>query len=67
VIFHIKKSKITRIDYKDVKGKKPLTLPQKRKLKALINQEKYAIVNAWIKVFILKDTIKVRKITKKIN
>lgn len=37
VLFYVKQSKITKIVYKDVKGKKSLTLPQKRKVKALIN------------------------------
>ena len=53
--------------YQDVKGKKSLTLPQTKKLKALINQEKYKIVNAWIKVFVLGDVVKVQKINKKIK
>lgn len=67
ILFYIEKSKITNIEYEDIKGKKPLTLPQMRNLKALVNQEKDAIVNAWIKVFVLKDTIKTTKITTKIK
>ena len=67
VIFYTKKSKIVRIVYKEIKGKKPLTKPQMKNLKALVKQEKYQIVNAWIKFFILKDTVKLRKITQKIK
>ena len=67
VLIYVIKSKITKIVYQAVKGKKSLTLPQKRKLKVLVNDQKQEIVNAWIKFFILKDRIKVRRITKKIK
>lgn len=67
VSFYLKESEIVKITYTDVKGKKTLTLPQMRKLKALVNQKKHEIVNKWIKLIILKGTIKVRKITKKIK
>jgi len=67
VLIYLKNSKITRIAYQNVNGKKPLTLPQKRKLKTLVNEKKLEIVNAWIKFFILKDRVKVEKITKKIK
>ena len=67
VTFHIKNSKITRTVYQDIKGKKSLTKPQLKNLKNLVEQEKLQIVNAWIKFFILKDRIKLRKITKKIK
>ena len=67
VVFHIEKSKIKRIVYQDIKGKKTLTKPQLKNLKTLVSQEKMQIVNAWIKFFVLKDRIKLRKITKKIK
>lgn len=67
VNFYIKNSKITKIVYKPINGRKPLTLPQMKKLKALVNSEKYQIVNAWTKFFIYKDRIKVKKITSKIK
>lgn len=67
VVFYVKKSKITKIVYKEIKGKKPLTKPQLKNLKALVKQEKIQIVNAWINFFILKDVVKLKKITKKIK
>lgn len=67
VIFYFKNSKIIKIVYKEVHGKKFLTLPQMRNLKTLVKEKKYNISFAWIKFFVLKDTIQFKRITKRIK
>jgi hypothetical protein len=67
VSFHLRESEIAKVSFDDVKGKKPLTLSQMKKLKDLVKHEKQNIVNAWIKVIVLKDTVVLTKITKTIK
>jgi len=67
VFFHIVEKEITKIEYKNHEGKKSLTLPQMKNLKALVEQEKYSIINAWISFYILHTPVKSKKITAKIK
>jgi hypothetical protein len=67
VFFHIENKEIVKIEYKNKDENNPLTLPQMRNLKALVEQEKYAIINAWISYYVLHSPVKTRKITTKIK
>jgi len=67
VEFIIEDGIITKINYVNVKGYKPIPKEKMKDLEEIIEVYKYDIIQMWVKFFIYKEKIKSRKITVKLK
>lgn len=59
--------KIVNINFKKVKGRKPLSSNKLTDFKTIVNKYSDSIVKSWIDFFVFNKPIKSKKITKRIK